>query len=425
MESVDIRDIDFKNKTYGFHFTPQTSEEGLSKTGLEARIGANSSGKLGKEAIPKVFFSNGITGALMTFNRIANIPADGKESLNTVAMLVKDYYKYLPDRIKLFVPEEKRDLLSLEQDDVNKLIENLDNNGVYTLDYCEAFEFLRDWMSDNMYAIFEAEPSQYEHELTQQDIDEINSVRDPELLKRIKVLDKAMELSVNEEEIKKMSEERRKLSIEIRKQCIEVASQKRGKRLVDGFFDKEDYNEDRCVFEVQYLNNTHSAIYEDRTLGKSVLPSDLRKAALDGNIDAVSIIQRLFEERDISEEYSMRGSRYDIRLIEIFLQYLKLPKNLSKESRDDISQKIKEHRENIRGILKTEKRGFLGILPEEILGISDVLDQMKKYQESFISREDAAKISEDRYVKLEQENAAEAIASLKVSRENKQLEEQK
>ena len=66
MESVDIRDIDLKNKTYGFHFTPQTAEAGLSQTGLESRIGVNSSGKLGKEAIPKVFFSNGITGALMT-----------------------------------------------------------------------------------------------------------------------------------------------------------------------------------------------------------------------------------------------------------------------------------------------------------------------------------------------------------------------
>ena len=32
---------------------------------------------------------------------------------------------------------------------------------------------------------------------------------------------------------------------------MEVAYQKRGVKLVDGFFDKEDYNEEHCVFGVQ------------------------------------------------------------------------------------------------------------------------------------------------------------------------------
>ncbi len=47
----------------------------------------------------------------MTFNRIANIPADGKPNQNTVAMMIKDYYKYLPDRIKALVPEEKKRII--------------------------------------------------------------------------------------------------------------------------------------------------------------------------------------------------------------------------------------------------------------------------------------------------------------------------
>lgn len=425
MESIDIRDIDFKNRTYGFHFTSKETENGLSKTGLEARIGVNSSGKLGKEAIPKVFFSNGITGALMTFNRIANIPADGKPNRNTVAMIAKDYYKYLPDRIKAFVPEEKRGLPSLEQEDINELIRKLDNNGIYTLDYCEAFDFLRDWMSDNMYTIFVAEPSQYENELTEQDIDEINAARNPQILGEIETIDKAISLSTDNNEIQRLNEERKRLSIEVRKQCIEVASQKRGAKLVDGFFDKEDYNEEHCVFGVQPLNNTHSAIYDDKILGKSVLPSDLKKVSSDDKVDAITIIQKLFEQRDISEEYAMRGSKYDVRLLEFFLQFLKLPQNLSQEAREDISQSIVNHRNNIREILKTEKKGFLGILPEETLGIKEVLDQMKKYQESFISRSDVIKMSENRDVQLEHENAAEAITFLTRARDDKQMEEQK
>ena len=152
---------------------------------------------------------------------------------------------------------------------------------------------------------------------------------------------------------------------------------------------------------------------------------ELKKATLDGKMDAVTIIQKLFEQRDMSEEYSMRGSRYDVRLIEFFLQFLKLPKNLSQEARDEISQSITDHRNNIRGILKTDKKGFVGILPEEISGISDVLNQMKKYQESFISWEDARRFSEDRTVQLEKENANEAITALTMNRDEKQIEGQK
>ncbi len=66
-------------------------------------------------------------------------------------------------------------------------------------------------MNDNMYAIFEAEPSQYEHELTQQDIDEINNVRSPETLTRIQVLDEAIALSRDEEEIKRLDVEKKRI----------------------------------------------------------------------------------------------------------------------------------------------------------------------------------------------------------------------
>lgn len=424
MDSVDIRDVDFKNKTYGFHFTPITAEEGLSATGLEARIGSNSSGRLGKEAIPKVFFSTGITGALMTFNRVLNIPADGREGANTVAMLIKDHYKYLPERIKALVPEEKRNLDTLETEDVNELIKRLDENGIYALDYCEGFELVRDWMSDNMYTIFEAQQSQYEHELTSDDISEINAARSNEILSRIEAIDEEIELTESEEEIARLNSERQQLSIEIRKQCMEVASQKRGAKLVDGFFDKEDYNEEHCEFLEQPLNNTHSAIYDDKIMGKAVSKEDLKKLSSDGKIDAVTLIQELFNQRDTSQEYAMRGSKYDVRLLEFFLEFLKLPRNLSQEDRDDISQSIAMHRDNIRGILK-QRKGIREILPEETLGIKTVLDQMKKYQESFITPEEARRLASDRSTQNERENAVEAIDSLTSSRDDRQVEEQK
>lgn len=419
MENIDIENLDFKGKNYGFHFTPQTNEAGFEETGLEARIGANSSGKLGKEAIPKVFFSNGINGALMTFNRMANIPP----AKGSIAMIVKDYYKYLPDRIKSFVPEDKRDLESLTDEDIQLLVKRLDEEGIYNLDYCESFEFMRDLMSGNMYLFFEAEPSRYQNELTAADIEEINAARNPETLAQIDALDARIDDCEDKEEIARLNSERQALSREVRRQCMEVASQKRGAKLFDGFFDIEDYNEEHCEFLVQPLNNTHSAIKEDE-IGKDVPAGQLRKLSTGGKVDSVTLISKMFEQRDSASEYAMRGKKYDDRLIEFFLEYLKLPRDLSQDARDSISSKIAAHTRNVREILK-QRKGFTGILPEEESGIEDVLAEMRKYREEpLISSDSVNEFANDLSVNQENENASEVIDSLVSAREQNQRQDQ-
>jgi len=420
MDIVDIGEIEFKDRNYGFHFTPQKNESSFGEKGIEARIGVNSSGKLGKEANPKVFFSNGINGALMTFNRIVNIPPHR----DSIGILAKDYYKYLPNRIKNFVPEGKRDLDQLEDGDIQELLNNLKKAGVSSLDYCETFEFVKNLMADNMYLLFEAEPSMYEHELTQEDIEEINAARDSEVLAQIDALDERINICEDESEIQRLTNERNALSREIRKQCIEVASQKRGKKLFDGFFDIEDYNEEHCVFAIQTPNNTHSAVMENNT-GKAVVADQLRKLSSDGRIDAVTVISKIFEQRDVTQEYAMRGAKNDIRLIEFFLEYLKLPRELSQETRKDISDKIAEHKKMVKGLFK-QKPGFTGVLTEEENGIKSVLEEMRKYRQAPLISSDVAKtFSESNDVKLENECASEAIDKLVNSKEEKQIQELK
>lgn len=419
MENVDIENLDFKGKNYGFHFTPQINESGFEKTGLEARIGVNSSGKLGKEAIPKVFFSNGINGALMTFNRMTNIPP----AKGSIAMIVKDYYRYLPNRIKSFVPEDKRKLESLTDEDIQLLIERLNGEGIYELDYCESFEFMRDFMSENMYLFFDAEPSRYQNELTSTDIEEINAARNPETLAQIDDLDARIDACEDKEEIARLNRERQILSREVRRQCMEVASQKRGAKLFDGFFDIEDYNEEHCEFLVQPLNNTHSAI-KYNGIGKDVPAEQLRKLSTRGRVDAVTLISKMFEQRDSTSEYAMRGKKYDARLIEFFLEYLKLPRDLSQDARDSISSKITAHTKTIRGILK-QRKGFTGILPEEESGIEDILCEMRKYREEpLISMESVNEFANEISVNQENENASEAIDSLVSAREQNQIQNQ-
>jgi len=421
MKSVDIKDIDFGEKNYGFHFTSQENENSFDEKGLEARIGVNSSGKLGKEANPKVFFSNGVRGALMTFNRTTNIPS----SRGSIAMLVKDYYRYLPDRIKAFVPEKKRNLSFLEEEDIINLLKSLDEAKIFSLDYCETFEFMENFMRDNMYLIFEAEPSRYEHELTQEDIEEINESRDSEVLAQIDVLDEKIDICEDETEIQRLTNERNALSRKIRKQCIEVASQKRGEKLFDGFFDIEDYNEEHCEFLIQPPNNTHSAVMENN-VGKAVSSKQLRKLSSDSRVDAVTLISKMLEQRDVTQEYAMRGKKNDVRLIEFFVEYLKLPRNLSQEARNDISKKIAEHTKMVGELFK-QRPGFTGVLPEEQTGIEGVLTEMRRYRQiPLISTDIAKAFSENSDVKLESECASEAMDKLSSLREEskKQIQEE-
>lgn len=139
-QEITIEDLEH----LGFHFTPQKNSASISSTGLRPQIGANSSGDLGKEAIEKTFFANGINGAMQIFNRTINICGEVP-----LVILQED--------------KEKRVDLSETQKDQSRANENLS--------IIEAFEFARRYMSGNRHFVFDLVEPVYEKQIDEENID--------------------------------------------------------------------------------------------------------------------------------------------------------------------------------------------------------------------------------------------------------------
>lgn len=140
-EEITFEDLE----NMGLHFTPQRNSPSISATGLKPQIGSNSSGGLGREAIEKTFFSNGIDGFMQIFNR--TIQAVGEVDLGT---LQKD--------------TEKREHLTVLQRNSPKSAESLS--------VIEAFEYARRYMADNRYFAFDIVEPLYEKKIDEEKIDE-------------------------------------------------------------------------------------------------------------------------------------------------------------------------------------------------------------------------------------------------------------
>lgn len=135
---VDIRNI-------AFHFSPQRNITSILNEGLKPLIGDNASGGLGQSAIEKVYFSYGLEGVLQLYNRL--ISASFQQEVGDLNGISH----------KPFIPDSANDKLPSEH-----------------LSMIEGFEMVRQYMEDNVYFVFDAPITQYEHELSDSDLQNIN-----------------------------------------------------------------------------------------------------------------------------------------------------------------------------------------------------------------------------------------------------------
>lgn len=83
----------------GFHFTPHINFASIQATGLRPKIGSNSGGAFGREALEKTFFSYGKNGVMQLFNRLVSasceMDMDGFRSDSEKAQYLLEYQKNL------------------------------------------------------------------------------------------------------------------------------------------------------------------------------------------------------------------------------------------------------------------------------------------------------------------------------------------
>ena len=81
----------------GYHFTPKVNFASIQETGLRPKIGSNSAGAFGREALEKTFFSYGKNGVMQLFNRLVSASCemnmDGFRDDSEKAQYLLEYQK--------------------------------------------------------------------------------------------------------------------------------------------------------------------------------------------------------------------------------------------------------------------------------------------------------------------------------------------
>lgn len=328
LETVEASELDLSSKQYGFHFTNlDTRPNTIPEVGIIGKIGSNSTGALGGEAIPKPFFSVGLEGMLQTYNRTLNIALD-----MPVAGFNQEHMAYIPESAKTKSGNER---LSTE----------------------EAFIFMKNYFGANTYLVFEAPRAEYEFPISQEQLDEINKqIRASKDYQLIDELDSLKEEGLDD--ISGLS--KREISKLVRHDTLVYINQLRGDKVSDGLYDEVDYNEERLEWLIQPPNNTHTRIVVDNDgiHGIPIRPEGIRRIVSNGQKDTISAVRALFEKRDKSKPYGLRIPRqYDVGLIEAFLDYTSLPEDLSVEEKEAFFSTIEKYRNITYRSLRAEQKG--------------------------------------------------------------------
>lgn len=311
----DVKDL---RKNIGFHFTPKQNLESILKTGLVPRFGRNSSGALGQSAIPKTYISYGLEGVLQLYNRLLNLPLEGElENFQDI-----DHKAFLPESVA-------------------------GNNPDYKLNVLESFEFIRQYMENNVYLMFDAPMSEHEHTLSELELSQLNQViRSLENEDGVNIYDRVDFLN---DEIKRMSndrendnsaqklayiQERNKLAIEVWNRTKGYVQQKQG-ALINGelplVIDKIDYNDERLCWTNfgQNPHNTHTRILEQdgKLTGEQITSKALRIFSEDGTTQAngIQFFEQMYSRVLDTDLTNLQNAKVvDVNLLEQFSKYVRL-----------------------------------------------------------------------------------------------------
>ena len=324
---VSLEDFESIRENVAFHFTSQNNIESILNEGLRPLIGDNASGGLGQSAIEKTYISYGLEGVLQLYNRL--ITASFQQRIGDFKGI--SHKPFVPDSAKSKSPEESLSLI-------------------------EGFEMIRQYMEDNVYFMFDAPKTQYQHSINREDLEVINkSIKDLEdsdgrkIVEKIKELRDAIEeLSLpnaqgNDEQGKKekiirLVNERNRLSLLIREKTLPMIDDERGSRQLseeqeNPIIDEIDYNDERqrWVNQIELPHNTHTRIIEKdgKLQGVRITEERLRLFSQDGKkpSNGLDFLETMLNQVNPNDRiYLNVPICHDCNLLFKFLEYAQLVK---------------------------------------------------------------------------------------------------
>jgi hypothetical protein len=303
-----------------FHFTSKKNIQSILNEGLRPLIGDNSSGGLGQSAIEKTYISYGLEGVLQLYNRLISASFQlNIEDFNEIS-----HKPFVPDSAENKSPKEP----------LSKL---------------EGFEMIRQYMEDNVYFIFDAPKTQYEHDLSDSDLKNINSTiselkdSDTNVVERVHELNKRIKelahqnIPDNKDEILKLVSERNRLAILAREKTLPMVNSIRGRVLNENqnpIMEEIDYNDERLTWinQMKKPHNTHTRIIENdgKLQGVRITKDMLQLFSQDGEkvANGLEFLNSILEQTTPSDQLyidsSEKPSAHDCNMLFKFHEYLGL-----------------------------------------------------------------------------------------------------
>jgi hypothetical protein len=392
-------------KNVAFHFTSKKNVQSILNEGLRPLIGDNSSGGLGQSAIEKTYISYGLEGVLQLYNRL--VLASFQQNIGDFNGIAH----------KPFVPDSAKNKSSNEN-----------------LSMLEGFEMIRQYMEDNVYFIFDAPQTQYEHDLSDSDLKNINSTiselkdsgtnvveRVHELNKRITEL-AHQNIPDNKDEILELVSERNRLAILAREKTLPMVNSIRGNVLNENqnpIMEEIDYNDERLIWinQMKKPHNTHTKIIENngKLQGVRITKDMLQLFSQDNEkvANGLEFLNSALEQTTPADQLyidsSEKPSCHDCNMLFKFHEYLEL---------------VEKYKSMGLMITKPETTYEIGngkrIMPER--QVMD-LENISKYPGLSEFEEDLEKYYEDnRYKKPTRQLAEEAFEKIKNTEDEKTVE---
>lgn len=321
---LSLDNIEDIRNNIGFHFTSKQNLEAILNTGLQARLGANSTGALGRAVIPKPYVSYGLEGVLQLYNRFLNLAGEMPIS----CFQGQSYAPFIQDNIKKNGPN-------------------------YIMSIVERFEFVRQYMENNVYLMFNSQTSQYEHSISDEQLVEINNTiknmvdeNGDSVVSKINDLNRKIKSLYREDQAKNKNEieakvkERNKLVTDIWEKSKKMVDKKRGPLLNekdDPIIDIIDFNDEKLSW-MNYEKNPHNAHTrivkkDERWQGIPVNPEKMHVFSRDGNrpsngVEFFHDIYSRVQESDLTRLQT--PDTVDKNLLGLFFEYVELVEQYKK-----------------------------------------------------------------------------------------------
>lgn len=302
-----------------FHFSPRSNMKFILSEGLRPKIGDNASGGLGQSAIEKTYMSYGLEGVLQLYNRL--ISASFEQQIGDLKTIT--HKPFVPDSAKDKDPHDKLSII-------------------------EGFEMVRQYMEDNVYFVCDATTTQYEHSVSDDVIEAVNSSireledsginigkRYRELNKRIRELT-CQDAHGNKEEILRLVSERNRLSLLVRERTLPVINRQRGTLLNESdnpIMEEVDYNDERLRWknQIKEPHNTHTRIVDNngRLQGVRITKDMIRVFSNDGRTPAngLEFLEAMLGQVNSNDRiYLDIPTCHDCNLLYKFLEYVQMVK---------------------------------------------------------------------------------------------------